>query len=136
MFACGVAVVVGLKAALRPTASAVRRLVVYASCGTSNGRIASPPSPGERNLMHAVVTTVTINDPDAAQATLENEVVPRVSQAPGFVAGYWVRLSEDKGASVVVFDSEDAARTAAERIQAPAPVTFDSVEVGEVVANA
>jgi hypothetical protein len=86
--------------------------------------------------MHAVVTRVTIQDPDAAQQALENEVVPRVSGAPGFVAGYWVRVAEDKGASVVVFESEDAARTAAERIQAPAPVTFDSVEVGEVAASA
>jgi hypothetical protein len=86
--------------------------------------------------MHAVVTRVTIHDPEAAQTALENEVVPRVSGAPGFVAGYWVRLGENKGSAVIVFESEDAARTAAGQIQAPEPVSFDSVEVGEVAANA
>jgi hypothetical protein len=37
-----------------------------------------------------------------------------------------------------VFESEDAARAAAGQIQAPPgdPVNIDSVEVGEVVANA
>jgi hypothetical protein len=48
----------------------------------------------------------------------------------------WVRLSEDKGCSVVAFESEDAARAAAAQIQPPPDVTLDSVEVGEVVANA
>lgn len=86
--------------------------------------------------MHAVVTRVTIQDQEAAEKTLREEVVPRVSQAPGFVAGYWVRLSEDKGTSVVAFESEEAARAAADRIEPPPTVTFDSVEVGEVVGNA
>lgn len=44
--------------------------------------------------MHAVVVTVTINDFETARPILENEVVPRVSSAPGFGAGYWTR-SED-----------------------------------------
>ncbi len=39
---------------------------------------------------------------------------------------------------MIVFESEEAARTAAERIGAnvPAGVTFESAEVREVVANA
>jgi hypothetical protein len=38
---------------------------------------------------------------------------------------------------VVVFESEDAARSAAAQTHAPGDfVTIDSVEVGEVVANA
>jgi hypothetical protein len=38
---------------------------------------------------------------------------------------------------VVVFESEDAARSAAAQAQLPGDfMTFDSVEVGEVVANA
>jgi hypothetical protein len=86
--------------------------------------------------MHAVVTRVTIKDRDAAQSTLRDEVVPRVAGSPGFVAGYWVQVAEDKGSAVIVFESEEAARTAAERLQPPPAVTFDSVEVGEVVANA
>jgi hypothetical protein len=87
--------------------------------------------------MHAVVVNVTINDPDAATTELRNQVVPQVKGAPGFVAGYWVGLDGGRGTSVVVFDSEDAARQAAAQARAPGDfVTFDSVEVGEVVANA
>ena len=88
--------------------------------------------------MHAVVVTVTILDVQKAQTFLTEEVVPRVSQAPGFVAGYWVRFGENQGRSVIVFESEDAARGAADQIQA-APddtVNFESVDVGEVVASA
>jgi hypothetical protein len=87
--------------------------------------------------MHAVVVNVTINDRDAATAALRDEVVPQVSGTPGFVAGYWVGLDGDRGTSIVVFQSEDAAREAAARAEAPGDfVTFDSVKVGEVVANA
>jgi heme-degrading monooxygenase HmoA len=87
--------------------------------------------------MHAVVTHVTVNDVDAALESLRSEVVPRVSGSPGFVGGYWVRVAENKGVSVVVFESEDAARQASEQIQPPGDfVTFDSVEVGEVAASA
>lgn len=65
--------------------------------------------------------------------------MPQVSQAPGFVAGYWVRLeSGDGGRAVMVFDSEDVARAASEQITA-APgdaTTIESIDVGEVVAHA
>ena len=37
--------------------------------------------------MHAVVVRVTILDQDPADRTLQEEVVPAVSQSPGFVAG-------------------------------------------------
>jgi hypothetical protein len=87
--------------------------------------------------MHAVVLNVTINDPEAAGAALREQVVPQVAGSPGFVAGYWVGLEGNRGTSVVVFESEDAARAAAAQAQPPGGfVSFDSVEVGEVVANA
>jgi len=41
--------------------------------------------------MHAVLTSVTVNDVAAAEQYLREQVVPNVKQAPGFVAGYWVR---------------------------------------------
>jgi hypothetical protein len=87
--------------------------------------------------MHALVINVTINDFPAAKAELD-EIVPRVSGAPGFVAGYWVALSQDKGTSTVVFDSEAAAQAAAGHAAAGTrvAVTFDSIEVGEVIAHA
>jgi hypothetical protein len=90
--------------------------------------------------MHAVVVKVTLRDFEEARSTLVTEVVPRVSQAPGFVAGYWTRSADgNSGLSMVVFDSEDAARAAAEMVpQMPRPesVTIDSVDVREVVAHA
>ena len=87
--------------------------------------------------MHAVVLNVTVHDRDATTAALRDQVVPQVSGAPGFVAGYWVGLDEGRGMAVVVFESEDAARLGAAQAQAPGDfMTFDSVEVGEVVANA
>jgi hypothetical protein len=89
--------------------------------------------------MHAVVVSVTVNDPEGATSYLRDEVVPRVSQAPGFVAGYWVRLEDsNKGRATIVCESEDAARGLAGQIT-PAPgdaATIDSVDVGEVVAHA
>ena len=91
--------------------------------------------------MHAVVVKVSINDFDRARRFLTEQVVPRASQAPGFVAGYWTR-SEDgsAGLSMVVFESEAAARGAEQMIQAAAPkddgVTLDGTEVREVVASA
>jgi hypothetical protein len=87
--------------------------------------------------MHAVVVNVTVNDRDAATAALRDQVVPNVSGSPGFVAGYWVGLPDGRGTSVVVFESEEAAKTAAAQAQPPGEfVTFDSVQVGEVVASA
>ncbi len=87
--------------------------------------------------MHAVVVRVTVSDVEKAQEALRSEVVPRVSQSPGFVAGYWTR-SGNGGLSMIVFESEDAARQAADRVRevAPAFVTVEDVEVREVVASA
>ena len=87
--------------------------------------------------MHAVVVRVTINDRDAADAALREQVVPGVSEAPGFVAGYWTR-KDSTGLSMLVFESEEAASGLSERIASMVAdtVTLDSVEVREVVANA
>ena len=91
--------------------------------------------------MHAIVTTATIHDFERARQGLVDETVPAVSQAPGFVAGYWTRSEDNKGIGMVVFESEDAARAVAERVQSqgppdPSAVTIDTVEVREVVASA
>jgi hypothetical protein len=88
--------------------------------------------------MHAVVVKVTINEREAAETMLRGQVVPRVSQAPGFVAGYWLTPVDGQGLSVIVFDSEDAARAAADGIVSPetGEVTVNSAEVREVLVNA
>jgi hypothetical protein len=92
--------------------------------------------------MHAVVVAVKI-DPeqsDASRTVLKNEVVPRVSQAPGFSSGYWTAADDQtNGLSMVLFDTKDNAQAAANMVStmplAPG-VTIDSVEVREVVAQA
>jgi hypothetical protein len=87
--------------------------------------------------MHAVLVNVTVLDRDAAVKELEEQVVPTVSSAPGFVAGYWTALPNGKGRGTILFDSEGAAQAAAGQVQgARDAVTIDSVDVGEVVANA
>jgi heme-degrading monooxygenase HmoA len=91
--------------------------------------------------MHAVVVKVSVQDAPVATEYLRETVVPGVSQAPGFVAGYWVRLEGgDEGNSVIVFESEEAARAAAERLRenigSNPGVKLNDVSVGEVVANA
>ncbi len=90
--------------------------------------------------MHAVVVRVSISSPDTARKTLEEQVVPQVSQAPGFVAGYWTWSGDQSnGLSMIVFESAEGAQGAGERIRDLAPpegVTIDSTEVREVVASA
>jgi hypothetical protein len=83
---------------------------------------------------------VTIHDFERGREGLVQEIVPRVKQAPGFVAGYWTRSDDSQnGLGMVVFESEEAARGAAQMIQSQPPdqgVTLESVEVREVVASA
>jgi hypothetical protein len=85
--------------------------------------------------MHAVVVKVTISQPDPTR--LREEVVPRVKQLPGFVAGYWTQEGGE-GLSMVVFDSEEQARAASDQVPSVLPdnVTLQTNEVREVVAHA
>jgi hypothetical protein len=87
--------------------------------------------------MHAVVVRVAINDQDAADSHLREQVVPGVSQAPGFVAGYWTR-KDDTGLAMVLFESEEAAEAMSERVPSMIPdaVTLEGTEVREVVVHA
>jgi hypothetical protein len=94
--------------------------------------------------MHAVVVRVTIHNADRTREVLNGQVVPQVSGAPGFQAGYWTWSTGGGGTdglSMIVFDSEENARAAGDRISAiasdaPDDVTLDGVEVREVVASA
>ena len=88
--------------------------------------------------MYAVVGRSTIQDFDQARKFLREEAIPRLSQMPGFVTGYWVRLGETSGASMIVFETEEAARMAKERFEANPPpmVTPINLEIGEVQEHA
>jgi hypothetical protein len=88
--------------------------------------------------MHVVAINVTLNDPEAARAYLQSDIVPNVKQAPGFVAGYWYG-GGDRGAATIVFDSEDNANALMNMIreqEGPGHATIDNIAVHEVVANA
>lgn len=87
--------------------------------------------------MHAAVVTSTIHDLDEGRAFLREQAVSLVAQAPGFVAAYWITLERNQGLSVLVFESEEHARTIAAQVAAPTgAVTNTSVEIGDVVEHA
>ena len=94
--------------------------------------------------MHAVVVRVTIHNADRTREVLDSQVVPQVSGAPGFKSGYWTWSTGGgalDGLSMLIFDSEENARAAGDRVSAIASaarddVTLESVEVREVVASA
>ena len=91
--------------------------------------------------MHAVVVNVNIGDGGSAQKELEERIVPSASGAPGFISGHWTRSDDGRnGLSMLVFETEDAARAMADRIRGadwmPQTVTLESAEVREVIANA
>jgi hypothetical protein len=89
--------------------------------------------------MHAWVFRVTLKvDREEAERRLKEELIPSVSRAPGFVAGYWMNVGPDQGRSVVVFESEEAAQRAMEQGGPPPEdlVSVDSFEMGEVVGHA
>lgn len=92
----------------------------------------------EESAMHAVIVDVSVSDMEQAQQELRERVVPMVSQAPGFVSGFWMEAGDGKGHSVVIFESEEAANRMAEQVRsnAPSAVTIDSVDVRAVVAHA
>src|SRR5437764_4914735 len=100
--------------------------------------VSRPDPEVRRAAMHAVVVNVSIDEPDADLGVLREEVVPRVSQAPGFVTGYWTRRG-NTGLSMIVFDSEDAANAATERLRSGMSddvATLEDIEVREVIAHA
>jgi hypothetical protein len=88
--------------------------------------------------MHAIIVDVSIGDVEKAQRELHERTVPAVSQAPGFVSGYWIEHGEGKGHSVVVFETEEQATAMADGVRSNAPeaVTVENVSVHQVVAHA
>ena len=90
--------------------------------------------------MHAVVGSVSIESgrEDESAEFLRANVLPIVKQAPGLVGGYWLAPQDGHGFGITFFESEEAARAAVEMAQkGPRPeyVTWDSIEVREVIAQ-
>ena len=90
-------------------------------------------------MQHALLVKVNISDNEAATRYLQERVVPGVSQAPGFVTGYWTQSDGGStGRAMMIFESEDAANQAKEMIQPPpdGSAAIDSVHIAKVVATA
>jgi hypothetical protein len=92
--------------------------------------------------MHAVFVTANIADGqfETARKGLRDEVVPRVSKAPGFVKAFWtIREDKSQGLSCLVFSTREDAQSAVQMFrtaQPPRGVTIGEVETREVVADA
>jgi hypothetical protein len=87
--------------------------------------------------MHAVVSTVRIEDVGVARAALGELRLKLVPRAPGFVSAYWLEPVNDIGLSVIVFQTREHAEQAAAYPVPPLPgVTPLTVEVREVYASA
>jgi hypothetical protein len=87
--------------------------------------------------MHAVVSTVRIEDPGLARAALGQQRLKLVPRAPGFVSAYWLEPVDDIGMSVIVFETKEHAEKAVAYPVPPLPgVTLLTVEIREVYATA
>src|SRR5439155_16876765 len=98
-------------------------------------------SDGVSNCREAVELLHSSHE-DLARKLLQEVTVPRAKSLAGFKSGTWLRaLHSDRGMSVLLFDSEDDARAAADQIrsQGPpegSPVIMESVDAFEVLAQA
>jgi hypothetical protein len=90
--------------------------------------------------MHAVVHSVTITDPAAAEADLA-ELLVQITAMPGFYAGFWIGRASDAGIATVMFESEDAAQDFARFLRSvpDAPgvkLDREHIDVSRVLAHA
>jgi hypothetical protein len=90
--------------------------------------------------MHAAVVRANIPGGvnDARKKNLREQVIPMISSAPGFVAGYWLDTIDDEGLAIVVFQDEAAAEASAPPAGTDMGegVAIASVEFREVLGNA
>ena len=87
--------------------------------------------------MHAVVSTVRIEDLGLARAALADLRLKLVPRAPGFVSAYWLEPVDGVGMSVIVFETREHAEQAVAYPVPPLPgVTAQAVEIREVIASA
>lgn len=76
---------------------------------------------------------------DVLRENLDREIIPRMRQASGARAGYWMMPEKGGGASILLFDTKEQAEQPLPNAmpgEHPAPgVTVESVEVLEVVGT-
>ena len=68
--------------------------------------------------MHAVLIEVDVTgvDPEQGLQALKEQIVPSITQLPGFQSGVWLTGNEEgKGLSLTVWDSEPNAKAMVDR---------------------
>lgn len=90
--------------------------------------------------MYALAVNVTIESgkEDEAQEALRSNIIPRVKQSPGLVAGYFMQPGGGYGYSLLIFDSEENANAAKQMSEnAPRPdfVKLGTAQVMKVVES-
>jgi hypothetical protein len=61
---------------------------------------------------------------------IRDVIMPRARQLPGFEGGSWLRaLDDNRRTAVLLFDSEENARAAAERIRSRGPLASERVDL-------
>ena len=88
--------------------------------------------------MHATVVHVNIHDLAEAKRALDQEFIPLLRGAPGFVGAYFVAVDDTHGVSIQVFETEEQAKAAAPPETGPGMggVKLDTVQFGDVIGAA
>jgi hypothetical protein len=87
--------------------------------------------------MHAVVSTVRIEDLATAREALAENRLKLVPRAPGFVSAYWLEPVDNIGMSIIMFQTREHAEAAVAYPVPPLPgVTLLTVDIRKVYANA
>jgi hypothetical protein len=88
--------------------------------------------------MHATVVHVNIHDQAEAKRALDQEFIPMLKGAPGFVGAYFVAVDDTHGVSLQVFETEEQAKAAAPPATGPGMggVTLDTIQFGDVIGAA
>ena len=60
--------------------------------------------------MHAIVIHANISDLAEAKRGLDEQVIPMMKGAPGFLGAYFVAVDDTHGVSIEVFETEEQAR--------------------------
>ena len=89
--------------------------------------------------MYAALATVAISDYEHARRILHDDIVPTITDVPGFVSGHWLAPIDGRGLSILIFETEDEALAMAEQMPAGRElneyVTIQAVEVREVAGS-
>jgi hypothetical protein len=89
--------------------------------------------------MYAALATVVISDYEHARRLLHDDVLPTITDVPGFMSGHWLAPVDGRGMEVLIFETEDEARAMAEQMPPGRVlneyVTVESVEVREVAGT-